>query len=458
MSSYQTHRPTPARRGRPLVIAAVVAAALAGGWAGASYATQQALVKKIRASLDVKDPTVPYRFRVTEAHAGLRQASGRFELLSHAPCEGVQAADTPVGHVTWQVEQGWNPFGARHVHWQLDVDRPAAGAAPEPVAAVLRSVSGDGTVTRDGSTDQRIVLALDEQVVPKGQVSIDPMDLSVRMNGAGYDGTLSLAAVRLTGPKGEAVALKGLSGRVSSPDGSRYAGTYAFTMQELTGPEVALRGLRLEGASKVERDVWSGRASYRLAGGQAGGKEVKDLVLALSLSGFRIADLNRLGAAADARCHGGTAADAPDLGRVMVAMQQVARQGFVISVDQLGGQVGNGRIEGSTRLEFLATPGTEPISTARAVKASGRLRVTGSDLLPPSIEPLVAQQLVVLEGDGITSSFDLHDGQLVLNGRPMDLPMLPLLQARIDAALSADPARVAGGGAAVPGGAALNAE
>ena len=439
---------------KPLIVGGIAAFVLVAGWAGASWVTQRAVDARIRAVTDVQDPKVPFRLANVERHGGFRQSRGGFDVLMHAQCDGAGVPDTPVGHASYEVSQGVNPFGPLHVHWRFDVRPKDLPAGAEP----MLTVTGDGEADRHGNTTQKVAFAASEKLIPRDHLRIDPMDVTVRMDGAALDARLLLPTVHAVDPQGQALDIRAVSAQLTKADAQKKDGSYAVKVADIVAPGFAVHGISLDGRQKVDHDVMDAHLRYGVASGQVSGKDLKDLVLEMSFGGMAVSDLEALSRAADARCRAGSPEAAPDMKAVQVALGRMLRHGFLVAIDRLSGTVGDGSFDGATRIEVLRTRDGEPVSTTHAIKASGHLRVAGRDLMPGSIEPLVQQHFVVADGDGMKSAFDFSEGRLTVNGTPVDLPLVQLMQAKLDAELAALPADGAAGGVAATGGAAAPAQ
>jgi hypothetical protein len=437
---------------KPLIVGGITVLVLATGWAAASYQAHRSVQAQVRAAMDFQDPKIPVRFANLRDESNFLHSKGEVDVLLHPQCDGASVPDQPVGHLRYDVEQGLNPFGAQRVRWTFDV-QPKLASAPEAAAVVVMTVSGEGSVDRHGSTDQNVVFAFNEKIVPKEAVYIAPMHVALDVDGRAVHGDFTLPQVRVTDGKNGKVELDKFSARLETPDVAGYNATWKLGLEDVEGAEVSVHGLRVEASSKGDKDVMSLRASYRVASGKVSGKELKDLVLALSIDGLPVADLEQLGKANDARCNAAKGLTGPaDAEATQKIVAHLLRHGFRFAIDQISGKVGDGSIDGGTLFEVRATPEGEPISTARALKASGHLRLAGADVMPPpaAMDRLVQQHFVVADGDGVKMAFDFTDGQLSLNGTPLQLPAVQVMQAQLDAklaGLSGLPGGAAGGAA-----------
>ncbi len=443
---------------KPLALGGV-ALVLVAGWAGASWSTQRAVANKLRDAALI-DPSSGIRVATTQSHFGLLQAWGEMDILLHPQCLGTsaaQAADTKIAHLTYQVNQGFNPFGARHIHWQMDVAPPAdlatgpsalptAALTPPPPAkppVVVLVAQGDGTLDADGNTDQQITLAPNATLMGATRLTMTPIDVHARVVPA-KSVKVDVVWPSIHVANRESVDIKNVAAHIEM-NGSRYDGTSAFSIDDITSRQLTAHGFRAEATMKADKDILGAKVTYRLASAKAGNKSLSNLGLDVSFDGIAIADLQRLNSAADGRCgvqH--TAAGTPDTQALTAAITQVLRRGFHVAIDKVSGTLEDGSVDGATQLEVLATPDGQPLNAAKMLKASGHLRLKGDSVMPAGREEMVQRHFLVADGDAVTSEFTFVDGKLVVNGTPVALPFMDLMQAKMDAALQG-PAAAMGG-------------
>ena len=405
---------------------------VSGAWAGAAAWSSHQVNSLLHHAAQNGWPDSSIRIRNLSHQAGWFTSSGHVELAFVDKCSHADSQPTWL-EVHYNMSHQLSPTSMMQFEWRL---QPTGDdkLAFEKIFEGTIALNGQGHMRFDQSIDTDLHLPALSSTSAKRHWQLSPTAGFIHVGSDKLTLDVHTDLVSLRG-QGDAVNVHQLNIQLDLDSQQHGTGNSAISFAKIEDSDLSLEGLKLSSKAHRQDGRFSMNMAYTLDKASYQQHQLSDLTVTYVVNGLHADSVSQLIALSGATC-GFQNLTRNEHQQMRSALKTLLTQGLSTGFSQLHAKVSGGEVHAQLMFD-LGKSDTDTVELSQHLQAQGSLTMNGQVLTAEQQQSMLDVGFAKPSAKGLQASLHYAANKLLLNDKPYDSSLVPMMLREMDNSLNA---------------------